>query len=493
MPFPIKAFSRGQTWEMKVSLAGPTLLDILYAHEVPIRSSCIGKGVCRQCRVKVVKGTAPVSGADSKAFSATALQDGWRLSCQIRPKSQMEIEFPQVYQVGEHLEVLRPPVSDWWIAFDAGTTGLEMAAIDKSGEWCRVRGLNSQVIMGADVMTRLEYAQRLGVEPLHYRLVRQIKKLLETIKSEAGQYHFSDMGLVAGNSAMISFLHQWSIDSLAVFPFQPYSFEEAKTNLAGMGDWTSLPLLNSFVGGDLWAGLFFLWKKGEMSRPSWILLDVGTNSEIIFWTGAKLLISSTPAGPAFEGSNISIGMRAESGAIINPLYDPKEKAWTFDVVDEDVPRGICGSALIQAVGQALKANLINTEGEILDAKKISLNPDLGLNQDDIREFQLAKSAIRTGVELIMKEGAQRAERLILAGSFGEHLPIDSAIELGLLPNMKMEAIGNSSLKGTIAWGLASNEEKEEFAAWIDKVKTPVDLALKDEFQAMFIESMNLHP
>jgi uncharacterized 2Fe-2S/4Fe-4S cluster protein (DUF4445 family) len=292
---------------------------------------------------------------------------------------------------------------------------------------------------------------------------------------------------------MISFLHQWSIDSLAVFPFQPHSFEETKTSLADAGDWTSLPLLNSFVGGDLWAGLFFLWKKGEMSKPSWILLDVGTNSEIIFWTGEKLLISSTPAGPAFEGSNISIGMRAESGAIINPLYDPEEKSWTFDVVDEDVPRGICGSALIQAVAQALKGNLINTEGEIFDAKKISLNPDLGLNQDDIREFQLAKSAIRTGVELIMKEGGQRAERLILAGSFGEHLPTDSAIALGLLPNMKMESIGNSSLKGTIAWGLATDQEKEEFSAWINKVKTPVELALKDEFQAMFIESMNLHP
>lgn len=491
MPFLIKANSHGRSWEVKAPLSGPTLLEFLYSQEVPIRSSCMGKGICHQCRVRVINGPAPVAQSDRKAFSPAALEEGWRLSCQLRPKTQIEIEFPQVYQFSEHQTVDRAPVSDWWLAVDLGTTGIEIAAIDNQGEWCRIRALNSQVIMGADVMTRLEYAQRLGVEALHHRLFRQLKKLVNLISEQSSESVFSGRALVGGNSAMVSFLHQWPIENLAVSPFQPDCLEERSTELGDGGVWTSLPLLNSFVGGDLWAGLFWLWKQGQMDQSNWILMDVGTNSEILYWTGDRLIVASTPAGPAFEGSNISIGMRAEAGAIVDPRYDKEQKKWSFQVIGDDLPRGICGSALIQAVSVALHSNLLSSDGEIKGKDKISLNSDLSLSQADIREFQLAKSAIRTGLELVMKTAGKRADRLLLAGSFGEHMPLESAKELGLLPHIPTTAIGNSSLMGTIAWGQASAEEKEIFSEWISKVKEPVELALADEFQDMFIASMNL--
>ncbi|MCB1108733.1 MAG: 2Fe-2S iron-sulfur cluster binding domain-containing protein, partial [Chlamydiia bacterium] len=278
MPFLIKAASHGQTWELKTSLSGPTLLDFLYSKEIPIRSSCMGKGICHQCRVRVVKGVAPISSADRKTFSSNALEEGWRLSCQLRPKSNLEIEFPQVYQVGEHLQKFREPISDWWLAVDLGTTGIEIAAIDHGGEWCRLRSLNAQVIMGADVMTRLEYAQRLGVEALHHRLLRQLKKLVSIIVTEAGNCRYLLRAEVAGNSAMVSFLHCWPIEPLAVSPFQPVQLAGATSSLGELGEWKSLPLLNSFVGGDLSAGLFWLWQRDEMKKSTWILMDVGTNS-----------------------------------------------------------------------------------------------------------------------------------------------------------------------------------------------------------------------
>ncbi|MCB0385910.1 MAG: DUF4445 domain-containing protein, partial [Bdellovibrionales bacterium] len=488
MPFPIKASSHGKSWQFTAPIAGPSLLEFLQSQEIPIRSSCMGKGVCHQCRVRVTKGLAAVSGADKKFFSESHLKQGWRLSCQVRPKAAIEVEFPQLYLLQEDLTLLRQPVGEWWLALDAGTTGLELAAVDDEGPWCQIKAVNRQITMGADVMTRLEYAQKQGAEPLRKRLFQQLNRLADLIIKQGDGTPFSGKLWVAGNSVMSSFLANLNIEGLAVSPYEPESLNPEVINTDRF-EIHSLPLLHSFVGGDLWAGLFVLWQKGEMNRPGWILTDVGTNSEILFWTGQKLLVSSTPAGPAFEGSNISIGMRAEAGAVINPLFVVESAKWSFGVIQDDVPRGICGSALIQMIDEAVRHGLVASDGEVLKPENLRIQGDLVLSQADVREFQLAKSAIRSGLEMVMRVGEVAPNRLFLAGSFGENLPVDSAYRLGLLPRLEVATLGNSSLAGTIAWGQASSKDRRDFTEWVNQVKTPVELALMDEFQEVFIQNM----
>lgn len=493
MTFKIAASNHADRFEV-AGIAGPTLLEQLQAASVPIKSSCQGKGICRQCRVKVSRGIAPITASDRKAFAESALAEGWRLSCGIRPKTAIEVTFPQSYLFQSEVEWFRDPVSGYAWACDFGTTGIEIAAVDRDGEFARVKGLNRQVVRGADIMTRLEFAQNHGTAPLFEIANAQIGKmtalLRETIEAKAPGTPSRDEMTISGNSAVTSFLAGLPIEGLATAPYQPASLESRSMRIGGVSAKT-LPLLNSFVGGDLFAGIFHLWSSRKDFEEPWILMDVGTNSEIILYDGERLFVASTPAGPAFEGSNISIGMRAELGAILDPRFIAGK--WEFRVVGSDVPKGICGSALVQAVDEAVEAGIANADGEVVDPASLPFRSDLSLNQDDFREFQLAKSAIRTGLDLVGKEAKLPARRLFLAGAFGEHLPLPASRRLGLLPDLETIALGNASLKGTVDWMEAPIAKREEFAAWLARAKAPIELALSDDFQSRFIENLTLRP
>ena len=494
MPFKVTARNRDQEFSTIVTVAGPTLLELLQAQQIPIKSSCMGKGICRQCRVQVSKGIAPIQASDRKAFNEEQLQTGWRLSCGIRPKSAMEVFFPQSFVFQDHIEKLRDPVSEWWFAGDLGTTGVEIAAVDSSGVWATIKSLNKQVVMGADVMTRLEYAQRNGVKPMFERFKQQVVSLCTKLQSQSQSYPSTGEMYVAGNSAITTFVMQWPIEQLATSPYQPEAFAAQTVTIDNLNVHT-LPLLYSFVGGDLWAGLFLLWKQGAFKRDAWVLMDVGTNSEILFWDQDSLFVSSTPAGPAFEGSSISIGMRAELGAVnsLSPRTEPSKWGgfWDFTTIGEDIPKGICGSALVQMISELVRMGWVSLDGEVLQPDRLKLTNSLALTQDDIREFQLAKSAIQTGLELVQAEGKRTPKTLYLAGSFGENLPLDACRKMGLLPEWPTETLGNSSLSGTILWGQATSVERQEFLEFVQSRLKPIELALRDEFQAAFVKNMNL--
>ncbi len=503
MSFKITATNHADRFDV-LGIPGPSLLEQLQAASVPIKSSCQGKGICRQCRVRVTRGVAPITPSDRKAFHGDLLADGWRLSCGIRPKLAIDVVFPQMYVFQTDVEFLRPPVSDYAWACDFGTTGVEISAVDRDGEFARAKGLNRQVVRGADIMTRLEYAQNNGTEPLAKIADEQITKMLAGIrdaiakKAPGAAAKERPTMTIAGNSAVTSFVANLPIESLATSPYQPSTLEPRKITLGGL-ETTTLPLLNSFVGGDLFAGIFHLWtmrdsfkeKFGGTFTAPWILMDVGTNSEIIFYDGERVFVASTPAGPAFEGSNISIGMRAELGAIVHPKFAAGK--WKFDVIGNDVPKGICGSALVQAIDEAVEAGIANPEGEILKPELLPFATGMGLNQDDFREFQLAKSAIRTGLDLVQNESRNSAVRLFLAGAFGEHLPLPASRRLGLLPDLETIPLGNASLRGIVDWMKAPPETRVEFTAWLTAAKRPIELALSDDFQARFIDNLTLRP
>lgn len=515
MPYRITAHSPSEDFQL-TGQAGPTLLEQLQDAGIPIKSSCLGKGLCRQCRVRVESGVAPITDSDRKSFSKALLDQGWRLSCGLRPKTAIEVHFPQAYTFQDSISVARAPFPGYSFVIDYGTTGVEIAVVDAesaaNGPCAIAKSLNRQVSHGADIMTRLEYAQRVGVEPLRdigrAQIFGLIDKLQTAIAAKFGEATAAAAKreiLVAGNSAVSSFLANLDVSELAVSPYQPATREAqsfAWTDARG-AEWNvrTLPLLNSFVGGDLFAGLFLLWREGHIRAPdfgargenarNWLFMDVGTNSEILYWDGKKLFVSSTPAGPAFEGSNISIGMRAERGAIVDPRWNAAEGRWNYRVIGGDLPKGICGSALIQSVHEAVRSGAIAEDGEVLKPEGLRFIESLALSQDDVREFQLAKSAIRTGLELVVEEGSAKPEVLFLGGAFGENLPIAESRAIGLLPALGTEALGNTSLRGAILWEFATPAERIEFTRWLDAVKTPIELALSDRFQEVFVKNMTL--
>ena len=497
MPFKVSAKTTDQTVPFEITAnTGLTLLEILQNAEIPIKSSCLGKGLCRQCRVKVESGFAPVTENDKKSFAKNLLDQGWRLSCGIRPRVSLEIFFPQSYSFQEKMTVERQPLGPYSFLCDFGTTGVEIAAVDSSGIFAKIHGLNKQVLHGADIMTRLEYSQRNGTEELESIGKTQVLKLVGKLEAEFKMASEKKI-ILAGNSAVTSFLGGLDVTELAVSPYQPADFG-ALSFLWDEYHVETLPLMYSFVGGDLFAGLFYLWKslpklndgtEKESFVEPWAFMDVGTNSEILLWDSEKLWISSTPAGPAFEGSSISIGMRAENGAIVNPRY--LNGRWNFSVIGGDLPKGICGSALVQAVYESVGGGQVSADGEMIKPEDMFFTDKLSLSQDDVREFQLAKSAIETGLELLFDEAKIRPKVLYLGGAFGEHLPLKESQAIGLLPAIETKALGNTCLKGIYEWSRATEAEKLNFQAWLKRVENPLELALSDRFQEVFVNNMNL--
>ncbi len=482
-----------QKWEIKASGFACSLLQLLQENEIPIRSNCMGKGQCRQCRVKVISGIAARSIKDELIFSKEELLQGWRLACELRPKVNLSIELPFIYNLKENFEFYRAPVSDWKILVDIGTTGIEVAALDKEGLWSKVTGLNRQIPMGADVITRLDWAIKNGIEKLNQKILDQIFQWTDKINlfQKNNLFLFNKQFFFVGNSAMISFLMNLKIDSLAVYPYQPEQSGNFIHKIEKNYEFFALPLLHGFIGSDLYAEAFWIFQNKGL-KTSWMILDVGTNSEILYWDCEKLWLSSAPAGPAFEGATISIGMRAETGAISELIWN--NGFWTYKVIGGDLAKGVCGSGLVSWIEQAVSHELINCDGEILSPNAVKITDQLSFLQEDVRAFQLAKSAIQTGMELLISKSLCHPETLFLSGAFGSHLSIDRCQKIGLLPllpNGSIQPMGNLALQGLTNWVQASKQDKESFHQWIMNSLAPVELAMENDFQDKFIKNMVL--
>jgi uncharacterized 2Fe-2S/4Fe-4S cluster protein (DUF4445 family) len=496
----IKVQSRAESFDLTVN-AGSKLLEYLQHADIPVNAACGGSGTCTKCRVKIQNGFVSASKADQKAFSPGELAQGWRLSCQAIPRTNIECIVPDVEsfntkpRVIVHSEKLAAAknISRPVLACDLGSTGIVVAIGDEKGNpLVEAHLLNRQVRYGADVMTRLKFAQERGSETLQQKLFESLELCVNALNEKHSElYEKANKGglYCSGNSALVSFLHAWNISSLAVYPFQPLQKESFSTKNPKLDlNLTTLPLMAGFVGADTYAGVFYLVKKIKPAEP-WMLVDIGTNTEIVINNGkGELYFSSAPAGPAFEGGNITQGMRAEPGAIAHAEY--KNEKWMLETIGNDKPRGICGSGLIDALFQAVQFGLIHRDGFVPDGR-MYLNDDIALNADDVREFQLAKSATRTAVDLLMNRAGARPKKIYLAGTFAQHLVKESVVGTGLLPlDISLEFLGNSSLMGTLLYAAASESDKKEFQADLDRMMRPIELALQDDFQDAFVKNLN---
>lgn len=474
---------------------GPRLLEQLRGAGVYVNASCNGGGTCHKCRVRVKEGFLAASPVDRKAFTEAELKEGWRLSCQSSPKSSLAVYVPQTHDLRRQprVEVFDVEATDPVLACDVGSTGVSLAIGDRRGRVAAAAHLlNRQVRFGDDVMTRLQAAQKDGVALLQESLLETLYHGFVALQKEVPQLLARALArdphvFCAGNSAMTSFLNGWDITSLATAPFQPAQREAGNFRWNDYGI-STLPLLGGFVGGDTFAGILALQRRENLVAP-WMLVDVGTNTEVVLGTASgELWFASAPAGPAFEGGNISCGMRAEPGAITNARW--LGNRWEFVTFGGDLARGVCGSGLIDVLHEAVRAGFIAKDG-YLPGELLHLTSEIALNAGDVREFQLAKSATRTACDLLMAKAGCRPERLYLAGAFAGHIQLSAAHGLGLLPEgIPAETIGNASLEGALLYAASSETERKATRERIETARRQVELALLDEFQALFVKNLD---
>lgn len=484
------------------SPVGARLLDYLQENSVPVNAACGGNGTCHKCRVKVTDGFSAITPKDREAFHESELATGWRLSCQSRPRTNLSVDVPSAESIRNRARIVKraEQASRPILVCDLGSTGVVVAIIDAMAVGAKKHKeplieahlLNRQVRFGADVMTRLHHAQLKGVEPLQTALIDSLKSCLDALKSEVPDLFsaaFSSGMFCSGNSAMTSFLLNRSIDTLAVAPFQPDSREAGEIISEALGGLKvkTLPLLAGFVGGDTVAGILAIEDLG--AEEPWMLVDIGTNTEIVVNNGkGELWLSSAPAGPAFEGGNISQGMRAESGAI--SLARHEDRSWKLETIHGDLARGICGSGLIDILYEAVKSELITEDG-FVPGGRLLVTPEIGILADDVREFQLAKSATRTAADLLIERSGVKPKKIYLAGTFAQNLRLDSVEGVGLLPpGIPVSVIGNASLTGVALYAALEEPARKKFLSKLEEMRRPVELALQDDFQDRFVRNLN---
>ena len=440
--------------------AGTPLRDLLF--EQGVEFPCGGQGRCRGCKVRVVAGEAALTPEQETRLTAAEIASGWRLACRLFLHSDLTLELRQwdaaiLSHEGDFTFSPRPGLG---VAVDLGTTTLVAQLLDlQTSQVLAVRtALNAQARYGADVMSRIGFAIADDGQAVLTRTIRdQIGKLLRDLIF-AAQVEPSRVqeAVIVGNTAMHHLFCGIDVRPLAQVPFTPLDDGLQVMDGAALGWHTTpdmtvhfLPCLGGFVGSDLLAGV--LATNLDRRDALTMLVDLGTNGEIVLGNRDGLLCASTAAGPAFEGARIGMGMRAATGAI-SAVKNVDGQA-VCHVLGNVAPAGICGSGLVDAVAVGLELGVIRPNGRLATGgDRWELAPPVAISQTDIRQLQLAKGAIAAGIRLLLDEwGAQPDDvsELVLAGAFGNYVKRISARRIGLLkfPPERVTPLGNTALLG----------------------------------------------
>ena len=417
------------------------------------------------------------------------------------------------------------------IAFDIGTTTVVGYLIDLGSgeELSAVAKTNPQVIHGDDVISRIGFTQQPkgGLEKLQKEIVITLNEIIRetTQKAEIDKSNIYET-VIVGNTCMHHLFLGLNPIHLAPSPYIPVIKESLSLKVKDIPGLSlnpaaniyMLPNISAFVGADILAGILStsMWREDKTI----LLVDLGTNGEVVLGLKKKLWACSVAAGPAFEGARISSGMRAAEGAINKVKID--SKFIIYKVIEDGKVRGICGSGLIDLIAELLKLGLINKSGKLIGreegnselseeirkriikgqkgnkfllvkGKETENGKPLYLTQRDIREVQLAKAAIFAGIKILLKEvniPLEDIQEILLAGAFGNFIDKKSAVRIGLLPNLplkKIESVGNAAGRGAEIT-LCSNKMREVSEEISKKVKY-VELSSRPDFQEEFIKAM----
>ncbi|MDR2796052.1 MAG: ASKHA domain-containing protein [Spirochaetaceae bacterium] len=409
---------------------------------------------------------------------------------------------------GRILRISGGPEPVYAAAVDVGTTTLALALLDlRTGRVAaRFSAVNRQREAGADVISRIQRAND-GELPRLSRTVReQIAEGISALCREAStEVRALRKIAIAGNTTMMHLLLGLSCRLLGQTPFTPVTLDMVSLSGREIFDGelscetVVLPGISTYVGADITAGLLFAGI--HKARGPALFMDIGTNGEMALAHKGKILCAATAAGPAFEGGNIRWGTGSVPGAISRVLV--RDGAWECTTIGGRPPVGICGSGVVDIVYQGLKTGLIQQSGrfskDLLPGGEISLaktgdGRDIVFCQKDVRELQLGKSAVRSGLDALLNHaglGYGDIETLYLAGGFGFNLNMESGAGIGLIPDAllpRVSLIGNSSLGGAVKFLL--NPEHEETLYRIAAQSEEFSLPEDRYFSGHFIDNIN---
>lgn len=532
--------------EIKVTHdSGMTLMTTLLEKKLISGNFCGGRGTCKRCRVRFMQAPPFPTSLDRQAFTPDELRLGYRLACMAKPGKDCIVRLELVQS--REIEILtetsnvtevsgkndrtsqeKTTPKRYIIAVDLGTTTIAMQLMDiDSGQavdsYC---AMNPQRSYGADVLSRIQAANGGQAEILRESVwevllqgVEKFGRFCHDAKQEVSERTAAEPEgagqepsrppfplccmCIAGNTAMEHLLMGLSTEGLGKSPFTPAKLGLQKCVLTGksaasenllfepvkeelhMTDQVNddrlpvyiTPGISAFVGGDIAAGLYAL-KMLPVCREAVLFIDLGTNGEMAITDGKRMIVTATAAGPAFEGGT---------------------------------GRAVAGSDMVAVTAFLLKEGIIDETGlmaepyfeegvtvSLSDAMKDCGSSDaVCLTQKDIRNLQMAKAAVRAGVEILWRKmGCPEISRVCLAGGFGYYLDVDAAAAIGLLPEQwksRTEAVGNTSLLGAFRMGkdLWTGKLQEEALAGMMRGIESINLAAQEEFEKLYIRYMDL--
>lgn len=516
---------------------GTTLLQAAREGGLNLEAPCDGRGSCGKCRVRVSGQLAPPDEFEVSQLG-NLLRTGLRLACRtkIYGAVQAQIEstgresFVALTEARSSQWSFDPPVRNryqegrpcYGIALDIGTTSIAAELIDlingKSlgAEAC----LNPQTAYGGDVLTRISFAAEHtnGTQKLQAKAAEGISSLIERLTAvhSISKEDIYEM-VVAGNTTMLHLFLGVSPRSLAQAPFRPVFTQQvdvspakAGLHMATGGVITLLPSAAAFIGADIVAGLLAVGHRFHSGTA--LFIDIGTNGEIVASKNGKLAATSSAAGPALEGMNISCGCRAEAGAIEAVAVDDNYNV-NIEVIGTAPLRGICGSGLIDLIAELVRCGLIEPNGRFAQKNKLAAvfasrmvdvnerpafmvaeEGRIYLSQKDVRQVQLAKGAIAAAIELLLQKldiSYADIEEVLVAGAFGAHLKPSSLIGIGLLPpecEGKIRFVGNTAKEGAKA--VLLNRQAASNVVELAQAIEVIDLSSQPEFQDCFIRALS---
>lgn len=513
---------------------GESLMEALTLNGVYMSAPCGGAGLCGKCKVQMLEGATEITAEDENVLSKKELGEGYRLSCRSFPESNCRIRL--VNSDEESFDVVseykgNEPSADseikensYGIAIDIGTTTIAVGLVGgDSGTLLHVvTAVNRQRAYGADVISRIQASidgkREVLKECIRKDLQSAVEKLLDEKHIELSKINKI---VIAANTTMGHLLMGFPCDTLGVAPFTPVDIGTIRTSFSqlfcedddvdknidkdintdiNMGidvEIILLPGISTYVGADITSGLMAC--DFDKSDEVMAFVDLGTNGEMAIGNKDRILVTSTAAGPAFEGGNISCGMGSVAGAVCH--VDIRNGETICDTIGSAPMIGICGTGVIECTYELLKEGLIDETG-MLDEAYFEQGFELGktpegqplvYTQSDIREIQLAKSAVRAGFETLIKRygvSYNQIDKVYLAGGFGYKMDIEKAVGIGLFPaelKGRIIPVGNSSLKGAVRY--LAEADSVDRTGYIVEHAEEISLAMDDDFNQLYMDYM----
>lgn len=493
---------------------GERLLDVLIRNGIFLRTDCGGEGRCHKCRVeKLEENSDPVS-IDScrhKVASDISIQIPASSMAASHIMTKAGLHFPPTFKDRRRSDRFR---GKYGIAIDLGTTTIAMYLCDlQKGEVIASMAVkNVQALYGDDVMSRITAVveNTENLDRLHDLAVKSIDQRIRILLSSLEKELESPLKIVVvGNPTMIHIFTKTDPSSIGIAPYLPV-FYNARRFLSDQLDFTfsgipiqTLPNVSGFIGGDILAAAVAAEIKNQPDGT--LLIDLGTNGELLLKTAEHLYATSCATGPAFEGATLSCGMQAMPGAI-NAVKINNDHKCSFSIIESPghhdmKPTGICGTGILNAVAQLCQNGVIRPDGAFSNEsdKFMLVPPDSGtgqlpiyISQKDIRSVQLGKSALMSGIEFLLdKAGLDQPEKIIVAGAMGAHVKKHDLIRLGMIPHIdtdEIEIAGN--LAGSGAVMALCDEDYIDYATQLaDRIEV-IELAASIDFQDAFIKNLD---